>query len=837
MTQPIWNTPAGSLGTFPSLRELEIHLSATPVFPGTSLTYKLLSGTFPDGVFMDEEGFIQGVPTNETRNTSSSFTIRVTDNKNIVRDRTFSMSVSGAVLPFFTTPLGSILSTWDSIWVELPIQFTNPDPTATCRISVRDGRLPPGLEINEAGVIMGYASPPMESNTLAPIITIVSDTTAVDNTITCTSTNGFSLGRPVVFSGDVMFGNLNQNTTYYVKNIVSTTTFTVATTQDGPEFSLINGAGTMQATLITTTVGQPTIKTFNFTLKITNDFGMSTAAYSITVINQNTPVSQGGPGKNANTRTPVTLNTRPRTIVVSPDDEYYGYYLLPPVDPTVPANIGTVMSGDYFAFKVIGHDFDSGLLTYAYSQLPLGLVGDPETGWITGVPIISTGISSYYFSVNVLKNGVLSTYFNFTLRVSNGVKEAITWVTPENLGTLFNGTISSLRVQATADVPLNYRLIAGELPPHLTLLDNGELTGYVAHQPTDQFLNRNERTEFTFTIEAHSLDYAILYLERTFTVTVLQEYAQPTETVYIKATPSLADRRILNTLLTDETLIPSDFLYRPNDIYFGKATSVIYNHAYGVFASDIDEYLRATNENHYWRNITLGEIKTALAKNDAGEVIYEVVYSEVIDDIANNEPDENPLLEDLDRRDIYWPRDIDLGLGPWYTASTNIFTSYNYSMTFFTSLDSGNARILFPNSLKNMRDKLTGVLGQSTDTRFLPLWMTSQQKNGSTTGYVQAWVICYTKPGKSDIIKANIDRASSIPEWAGSRWPYSLNQINFKIDRLTVNKSLTYDYDKNMSPAAWTGLPSAEPVPEPIDSKDFYVLYPRKTILPDKSQY
>jgi len=65
----------------------------------------------------------------------------------------------------------------------------------------------------------------------------------------------------------------------------------------------------------------------------------------------------------------------------------------------------------------------------------------------------------------------------------------------------------------------------------------------------------------------------------------------------------------------------------------------------------------------------------------------------------------------------------------------------------------------------------------------------------------------------------------------------TLNQINFKIDRFTVDKSLTYNYDNNLVPATWTGLPSATPVPDPKDSKDFFVLFPRETILPDETQY
>ena len=111
--------------------------------------------------------------------------------------------------------------------------------------------------------------------------------------------------------------------------------------------------------------------------------------------------------------------------------------------------------------------------------------------------------------------------------------------------------------------------------------------------------------------------------------------------------------------------------------------------------------------------------------------------------------------------------------------------------------------------------------------------MTSQQLNGSTTGFVPAWVICYTKPGFAEAIKNNINTL-----WVDVlQNPYTLNTINFKIDRFTVDKSTTFNYDNNLSPPAWTGLPSASPTPNPLDSNNFYILFPRQTILPDETQY
>jgi hypothetical protein len=559
---------------------------------------------------------------------------------------------------------------------------------------------------------------------------------------------------------------------------------------------------------------------------LSSNLGGDTATYSITVVNQNTPISQGGPGYTINSRIPTILNTRPRTFVITDNDPYSGYYILPPVSPTVNAFIGTIRSGEYFTFKIIGYDFDGSSLTYEYVDLPVNLTGDTETGWITGTPTLnSTGLSTFNFEVNVYKTDSVSigtTNFNFSYNLSNEITDTIVWETPSDLGSIFNSTISTLNVYAVADTAISYRITSGALPPNLILLSNGEITGRVADQPTDTLLEQNTETVFTFTIQAYSPLYPVVQASKTFTITVLQEYTQPTDTLYIKAAPSINDRNILNTLLTSETLIPEAMVYRPNDIYFGKSTSIIYEHAYGIYASEIDEYLAAVTQNHYWRNITLGEIKTAVAKNSLGEIIYEVVYSEVIDNLVN------PLGVSI-QQEIYWPRPINLGLGPWYTSITDIFTSYDtvLGQDYYTSLTPGFAQTLYPNSLFNMRNRVGQIVGQEFDSRLLPLWMTSQQENGGTLGYTQAWVICYTKPEFADIIKNNIN----------TNWPYTLNQINFRIDRFSVNKSETYNYDKKLNPPAWTGLPSATPVPDPIDSKDFYVLFPRQTILPDESQY
>tara|TARA_R110000782_G_scaffold5508_2_gene19070 strand:- start:210 stop:2819 length:2610 start_codon:yes stop_codon:yes gene_type:complete len=861
-SHPVWTTPSGAIGTYPSQVAMSFQFVASVTAPGTSITYAKLSGSLPTGLTISTTGLLSGTPAISTKDTAYQFVVRVTDDLGKIADRGFNITVSGVASPTFTTPTGTILSANDSTWIELPIEYSNPVSTNPISIRIVQGQLPPGLEINSNGLIRGYAKPPI-INVNFPLITTSAVSTS-NSQVTVLSTAGMVVGRTVIFTGTV-FGNVEENTTYFVRSIDSSTKFTLSQTKDGPQFALSDGTGDMAVTLLQIQIGQPIVQTYSFTLQLTSVLGDAIESYYIVIANQNAPISEGGPGKPGNSRLPTVFNTRPQTFdVATSDPTNYGYYVFPNDDinqtyaPTVNANIGKITSGEYFSFKMLGYDFDNNALTYRYVDLPLGLVGDPNTGWITGTPVIANNsISNFSFSIDVFKSGftnIASATFNFGFTVVNNIIGDVTWVTPSALGSINNSTTSVLAVSATSDTEIAYRVTSGELPPSLTLLDNGEIAGIVAYQPTNIILAKDTNTTFNFTIEAYSPLFPVISATRDFSLIVEQKFDQPTDTLYIKCVPSTTDRNLINSLLTNTTLIPTADIYRPTDLNFGKASSVIYEHAYGIYASDFEEYVAAITKNHYWRNIILGQLKTAVARNNAGEIVYEVVYSEIQDNLVNPK---GKSVSEL----VEWPRNIPLNLGPWYTSRTDLYTSYvdrslvgqnmqtqetieeqllvsetNLNLlteegqpNYYTSLTPGFARLLYPNSLPNMRTRTGTNIGQEFDFNLLPRWMTSQQANGSTLGYTPAWVISYCKPGTSAQIKTNIETL-----WVDALGnPYTLNEINFQIDRFTVDKTITYDYDNDVTPPAWTGLPSATPIPNPIDSKDFHVLFPRKTILPD----
>lgn len=890
---PVWVTPAGTLGTYPSQTLIlpSITLSATPVSPATSITYKLLSGSLPTGVTLSNTGIISGTPSDTVTDKLYSFVVRATDNLGNIRDRGFTLTVTGNLVPTFLTPTGALFETQDSIWQEYKIEYNNPDPTNTVIITLANGALPEGLEINEVGLIRGYPAPPTVDVNLTETSTIATATSSSDHTISCLTTADFVEGRPIVFSGTTL-GGLTVGTTYYVKQILSSSTFTVSQSVNGPVVLLNNDSGLMTCTLPQTTQGEPTVKIYSFTLKINSALGSQLRNFSIKVINQNAPVSQGGPGKLTGTRVPVIYNTRPFTYNIDQDVSNYGFYVLPTateygIGGTYPistnALIGTFYSDNYFAFKVLGHDFDNDQIEYIFDNVPLGLQKDTNTGWIRGITSIANNtVSVFSFSVAVKKknNGIASPFVKFSFIMANNINGDITWITDSNLGKIYNGTPSIFQVKALSDVTLNYTIVEGSLPNNLQLLPNGEIVGTVAFETTNDYAAKNTETTYTFTVNAYSdISPTVITSTKTFTITVVQEFIKPTDTLYIECTPSIRDRILIDSLLNNSYLIPYNYLYRPNDMNFGKAQNVTYVHAYGIYASSLNQYIEAIQKNHYWRNITLGQIKTAYARDKNGDVVYEVVYAEVIDNLVN--PQGVSVSEE-----VYWPFFIDLNLGPWYTSITDIYTSYIYPVeldmltqdalfyiytqenqnlatnqgqpTFYTSLTPGYARILYPNSLQNMRKRVEQNLGVDTNAALLPLWMTSQQENGDTLGFTPAWVIAYCEPkiivngtplSYTEFKAAKLKRtdyksyAEQIAYNIQTSWKdpagntLKLNLVNFQIDKFTVNKSLTYDYDNTFTPPAWTNLPSGTPVPDPVDSKDFNVLFSQKTILPNKTQY
>lgn len=698
MSQIIWQTPVGTIGTIPEGAYYSTFVFATSTLP---IEYSLISGELPRGIALYPNGKLAGVPTVSTT-TVSKFTIRASTAEHIA-DRTFTITVSGDIPPVFITPAGVIeqLLTGTYIYTEVPgssektwgyqIDYSQPDVSV---ISLISGQLPPGVTITDSGFISGFVLP---------------------------------LDTGIWF---------NQ---------------------------------------------------FTFILEISNGKFSSLRSYTIDVYNRASLTAD---------TTFITADTTFITADASP--------LIPPVVTTRPGSVGTTKVGDYFMFEFSAFDFQGAPYQYSivlgnqigYDQypytydedfttfdqgelnLPPDLVLDPNSGWLYG-RVQPTGVSSHTYNFGVAAHWTSDPDFigavvPFSLTVIDEQLADVVWLTPSFLGSIDNGSTSTFYVAAVDNVgrQLFYRFPIGyytSLPQGLALLPSGNISGRVSFQTfcldggTTTFdvtpVNGvSDPTTFDlvhqFAVEAYSADGSISAIQ-TFTILVNRVYDEPYQNLFITAMPPPSNRLALSALLDNSTIFPDSRIYRADDPFFGVAKNITYWHCYGLTASTLDEYVTALTLNHYNKDLVLGQIKTAQAVDESGAVIYEVVYSEVVDNLVNNDGVSITKQQVL----AYPPINASI-------PSNSIF--------------------VFPNSLQNMRDQVIDTLGQTSNQ--LPRWMLSTQSNGQVLGFTAAWIIAYTKPGQSGRVAYDVNNYLATLD-------LDLNQIDFSADRYTVDRTLDYYYN------------------------------------------
>jgi hypothetical protein len=727
MAQPQWVTAAGSLGTIPEGIFYSVSVEAE-ADPGETVYYRVVAGELPTGIQVSVTGVIegvpqniaivQGVPTEVAADTTSKFAVRAYTTRVVngvtvvdrINDRTFTITVTGQDVPEFITPAGNVGTFYDGTEAAVQIQFTDTDPDETIKIRVVSGSLPSGLVLNpRTGLISGVIAPLVgPAGTAAPGY----DASLFDqypfDFVTRSASKNYQFGLEITDGKD-------SNVRVFEIFVYSKDSMSADTT----DFTADN-------TFITADV--------------------------------------------VPTRTPVLLTPSPVTL-------------------------GRIRTDNFYAVKFTAIDFDGDPMQYLIDSAPPGLTLNATTGWLYGyIPSQGATENTYDFSITVRKTDqptIVSEPYDYNITYIGDLDTVVTWITAPDLGTINNGSVSTLVVQAfnTIGRELQYQIVSGSnsrLPQGLTLLSTGDIAGTVSFNTfaVDQgetTFDNNIRTRnitqettfdmtFTFTVNAYApgTDADIISVFRTFTITLVRAFNEPYQGLYIKCMPPQNDRDLILQLIQNQDIIPNNYVYRAGDTNFGVATSVIYNHAFGLNAVNIEEYVAALDINHYWKNLTLGSVEYAQARNSAGEVIYEVVYSKVIDNLVNN----NGVSVD---KSVTLPFTIG---GP---DSTEITTVY-------------------PNSLINMRDQVIDTVGQISP--LLPAWMTSQQADGRVLGFVPAWVIAYVNPGQGARVVYNIR------EQFGNQ----LNQVDFKVDRYEIDRRMTFawePYNDSTISGEWIPAPPA----------------------------
>ena len=731
MAQPVWISDAGSLGTIPEGVFFQVPLLAYDPDAG-QLFYEVIAGKLPPGIQCEATGLIvgvpkavvsvQGVPLPVSEDVTSKFAARVYTKKIVngvevvdrINDRTFTLTVSGQDAPEFITPAGQIAQYYDGSLVSgFQIQYTDVDPADTVIVKLIAGALPQGLTINNKGLISGFIQP----------------LSAIEVTA------GFS--------------------------------------RDGQGFSEYPfDFSTMSSSA-----------NYEFTLEVTDGKSSNLRTFSIYVWSQNSMTADN------------TFITADNTFITADVTPVRTPILLNPQ-----GSIGTVRNDNFFAYKFNGLDLDGDQFEYEIvydigdsSGIP-GLTLDPNSGWLYGyIPALGLTENTYNFYIRVYKKdnpSVISNDYAYSLTITGPVSTDITWLTPSNLGYINNGATSTFYVAAinVAEIPLQYQLESGSnssLPQGLQLLPSGAIAGKVSFNTfaldlgTTTFdvtfndlgtANINTETTFdmkhTFTVNAFSVN-GLVNVTKIFSITVVRKYNAPYDNLYIEAMPPLSDRELIDSLLQNQDIFVPDLLYRPDDPNFGRSTNIVYQHAFGLTATTYADYVSSLYENHYWKNLTLGEIAVAQATDAAGVPIYDVVYSKVIDNLLNNQGQSVS-------KQVTLPYPINAG------DSTEITTVY-------------------PNSLINMRDQVIDTVGQVGD--ILPLWMISKQQDGRVLGFTPACILAYVQPG----------RGQQIAYYIATKFGEKLNLVDFEVDRYELDRLLSHNWDPiaDSTYGAWEPTPAA----------------------------
>ena len=724
-----------------------------------------------------------------------------------------------SLIPTWVTPAGSIGTIPEGEFYSISLSASADTPVY---YSVIAGQLPPGIQIDQTGILSGN---PLARTTVQ----------GVPSDVTNDTTSQFAVRaytKTVVNGVTVITGLADRTFTMTITGqstvIWTTPAGNIATYFDGVQVAslavsysdpdiyatdvvtLIAGALPSGLTLSTSGVisgyivpnPDATIPSTNysFTLRVNNGVSSDVRTFSILVYARSTMTADN---------TYVTADNTFITADISP--------IQAPIIITPTGSIGSTRSDNFYAFEFQGLDFAGNAFEFlATTALPPGLALDPNSGWLYGyIPYGGVISTDYSFSIvaqeidNVL---AISDPYTYTLTINGPVNSDVVWLTPtdtaeraltpSSLGSIDNGATSTFYVEAVnvSGIPLQYQLLSGSdsrLPQGLQLLPSGHIAGRVSFDTFavdggtttfDVGLNTvDQPTTFdmvaVFTVNAYSTN-GIVSVNKTFSITVVRLYEEPYDNLYIQAMPPQNDRDLIASLLQNPTIFPTELIYRNDDPNFGVARRVIYRHAYGLAPATLDSYVASLYLNHYWKNLVLGQIKTARALDDNGNVIYEVVYSEVIDNLVNNEG------ASVDKQIVLpFPLNVDTP----------------------DQIDS-----VYPNSLVDMRDQVIDTVGQISNV--LPRWMLSRQADGSVLGFTPAWVIAYTKPGQSGQIAYNIQ----------SQFGTQLNLIDFKVDRYELDNFLTKNWNREEQHWGYYDI-ALTPFPPSLTTFDFIGLPPFDT--------
>ncbi len=556
------------------------------LFTGTELTfnsytitatntssYLLLNGSLPPGLTLSTTtGVISGTPTAVTNLTASKFTVRAYNSQASI-DRTFSIDIRGSDLPIWNT-----------------ITITTASVT-TLTTSTTQGYLPLGLQQQPYGLNRQYIDFQFVANAVE----------APENT----------------------------KIRYYIPDQGGTLPPKLTLSEDGKLtgildcFTISDPITTLNNT---TTVYLP--KEYQFYVSATDSVRFETRLFKILVVDPEMLRYQT-----------LTNNTNFNILDISLQTQPFNYLQSPQFLQN--QNLGTVRSENFRTISVAAYNPAPlvGTLTYSlvtstnvYNNLPHDLTLDTTSGIISGyIPYQPAYTKSYQFTIKAQKidgNVTTSTNKTFNLAIKGIVESTIEWVSTSSLGSIYGGQISELAVKArqiSSGYAIKYIQTGGTLPSGLVLKNDGSIAGKT---------NYNTSGTYQFTVVAKDV-YELSAIEQTFSLTVIPLSKQYNE-IYIKTLMPKEKLRSYTDFLDNDTIFDPKLIYRYFDPNFGIQRTPKIVLEFGLERIDIEDFYPSLNNNFYRRRFYFGDIKVAVAKDERGESLYELIYIEAVDVLGLN---------------------------------------------------------------------------------------------------------------------------------------------------------------------------------------------------------
>jgi hypothetical protein len=756
MVTPVWTTTAGKLASIDEQSAFSLQLEAN-TSDSTAITYSLIAGSLPTGMSLTSEGLLTGTPAEVAKRTLYTFVVRATAGSAIT-DRSFTLDVSGADAPTFTTVAGQLNKPLSTVFT------TDSSSTTDSTLSTAD---------------------------TTGNVTVL-DGSYIEYDIVATDTDT-AAGQNLVY--EVVQGSLPPGVTMTLNGKISGVVELVIDDAYGPQGGYDFDAFPDYSALTPSDGGEPTNAkniydrtvisksrsvNYDFIVRVTDGVSSVDRNFNIFVYSADYWIVSNSQ---------VTIDQTILTDNAITMDLHTGR---PPVF-TTEADLGTFRHDNAVVIRIDVSDFDPLQANLEYSitsgALPTGLSIDLNSGEIYGTLARQSAVEvDHTFTVRA--NRVVATGLNtfsertFTMKVIGEINIGIAFTTPTIIGTLTADIPSLLSVEAVSEETnrvLSYSVTSGSLPTGITLSEQGNLIGAI--DPSN-FTDSTRAYTFEVTV---SDQYQTAATKKDFTLNIDIPYTQIEYGNMSGHATSFIDQNIFNNVAQDPNINSVDNIFRPEDKNFGMKLKPDMLMMSGLEAQTLTVFQQQMEQNHAPKTLYFGDLKTAVAKED-GVVKYEVVYLDIVDNLVNGSG--VPIGADVPigttvRKPLLGPTVSTMEI----TADTDIYEFTHKSGLAFSSsgskirfanqlsADLDFITTLFPNAVANMRSRMKSLGHKEWD--YLPLWMKTTQAGGlAPLGYVTAVPICYCKPGTSALVKKRIEDKV-----------LNFKNIAFTIDRYVVSKS------------------------------------------------